>query len=265
MFDYQIARLFRVLNRNSDGVPYIFARQTECLYFVLVNIVYGDKVPCIIVFEFERSAFGGDFAAVQNHDVIRVRRLFHIVRRQKHRHVLIFAQRRHYAPKSLSRFGIESRRRLVQNENFGIVEQCARNVHSSLLSARKFAESAVEYILKFKKFGKMCNPLFCLFAGDAVKRGSRRQIVFDGQFCVKHGVLKHDAQLFGNLAHVLAVDKHLASIFCKHTAHDGYRRGFACAVYTQKRKQFALFDAQRQIVDRVDVLKTLVQIVLQCD
>ena len=86
------------------------------------------------------------------------------MRGQKYRHILFPAVIFYYAPQRFSRLRVETRGRLVKYENFRVMYNRPRDVYSTPLTARQFADYSVFEVGKVEKFGKFGYSLSRLVA-----------------------------------------------------------------------------------------------------
>ena len=136
---------------------------------------------------------GGYFAVIQNHNIIRVRRLLHIMRSQKYRKLFIFTQLAYDPPQKIPRLRIKPGCRLIQNKYFRVVNQRARNIYTPPLTARKLSHGAAQQLLKIQKRRKPGKPFFKLRASYSVKRRAAFEIILYRKLLIQHGILKNNA------------------------------------------------------------------------
>ena len=218
----------RVGDRKLESVSYLFIWRSEHMYFLFGNPVESNIISGIFIFQAERCPLRRNSAFIKNNHIIRVRSLFHVVCRKKNRQVFSASQVIYDLPQKTSCFRVESRGRLIQNQNLRLVQKCPCHIDSSSLTSRKLSDRSFHQIRKIQKFCELADAFFKFLSGNSVKRRSALQIVADRQVFVQHGVLKNNPDASLNAVSVFLVSFslyiYLSAVLCKLPADDVDRR-----------------------------------------
>ena len=138
----------RIWYHDAECIPHRRIRCAESLDAVLGCTVECDKIAGVTVFEFKRRTLGGNFAVVENNNIVGIGSLLHVVGREEHRHALVTAQLLDNAPQETSCLRVKPRCRLVEYEYLRLVEQRTGDVDAPSLPAGQLADGAAEDIFK---------------------------------------------------------------------------------------------------------------------
>src|SRR5699024_4721320 len=120
-------------------------------------------------FEFVRSAAGDDDAVVHDDHGVRVRRLLHIVRGEKEGHARLLPEGMQHIPHPPPRLRVETRRRLVEEEDGRTVYEPARDVGTPALPAGQFAVRTGKDVPKPEKLRDFGDARLELLTSETVK------------------------------------------------------------------------------------------------
>ena len=140
-----------------------------------------------------------DRAAVvdDHHAVAELRRLFHVVRGQHDGAAVLVAVRADHVPQRASRLGIESRRRLVEEEQLGSPGERGRHREALPLSARKVRVAGVGLLLELHERDQLHDRPTRL-----VEPGEQRAELGDGLLLEQPRVLERHADTRADLLRV---------------------------------------------------------------
>ncbi len=192
--------------------------------------------------------------------MIGVRGFFHIVRSQKHGHIAVCAQLVDYLPNGVARLRIKPRSRLVEYKYLRRVNERARNIAASALSAGQFAYGALFKLFEPEHSVEFFVSLFERSAVYAVKRRTASEIILDAEHFVEPRILKHYSYIaldfVKRYVYVLAVHFDFPAVTIQPAANNGYGSGLACAVHAQKSEKLAAFDRKRDVVHGCQIAET---------
>ena len=155
---------------------------------------------------------------------------------EEHRHAFVFSKVSDHLPQGASGLGIQTGGGLVENQNFGPVQQRSGNVDSAPLAAGELAHGALEKIVKFQKSGQLRQPRPEGLSPEPVQRRAALQIVLNGEILIQHGVLEHHAQTALDAVRVAvqihAVDPHGSCVLGELAAQNVDGGGLSRAVDT---------------------------------
>src|SRR5690348_18149201 len=117
---------------------------------------------------------------------------FHVMCGQDDRDALIVAQMRKVMHKLTARGGVEARARLIQHEQFGLVQQGFRQLNPALQSTRERFYKVVRACRQFQLLEHGSGPLIEPPAADTVEPPMTRNIFGDGQLAIDARMLKDD-------------------------------------------------------------------------
>ena len=193
-----------------------------------------------------------DAAALHDDDAVaQPLHLQHVVRRQQDGRAMGLAIGLEMLPDPVGGIGIERCRRLVQQQQLGLVDQRFRQRHPGLLPGGEFAIGTVEEIAKIEIGGEFLDPLAQI--RHRVEPAEYREILphREPHRHIDIGAFEiHPAQHVGALlGHRTA--QHLDTPRGRqHQPHDhGDGRGLAGAVAAEQPGDAAARDAERHIVD----------------
>ena len=168
-------------------------------------------------------------------------------------HLRLMPQPLHRLPHRAARLRIETRRRFVQKEQLGRVDEPARDVRPPPLSAAQLPEGAVEDVGKGKHLIELCKPLFPRSAAHAVKSGARQKVLAHGEPVVEHRLLEDDAHpplnVLRPLVEVEAADGDSSFVLGQNGAEDVDGRALARAVDAEEGKEAPLLHTKGDAVD----------------
>ncbi len=196
----------------------------------------------------------GDLPAVVEHDqaLAEALGLVHEVRRQQDR--LALAQQALQAfPHQVARLRIESRRRLVEEQQVGVVDQRARQAEPPLHAARQLARPGTGLRLQRGELEQARDALLHHRARQAEVAPVDEQVLGAGEVGVEAVELGDDADARLGLAHALrdrqAERLDRAGVGRDQTERHAQRRRLAGAVGADHAEALAGLDVQRQVVD----------------
>jgi len=192
--------------------------------------------------------------AVDDDDVVRLRGLLHVVRRQEHRQPRLPLKRLHAVPDALPRLRVEPGRRLVEEQQLRRIDQRARDVRPAPLPAGELPVRPLQKIPGVRRARRPANRLGKLRARLFVEPAPRAHVLLDRQKRVEQVILKHDADRRANrrvvLSQPMAVERDLARVRLQDRAEYVDRRRLARAVRPEKREQLAAIQVEVDAVDR---------------
>ena len=154
-------------------------------------------------------------------------------------------------PESAPRLGIDARRRLVEQQQPGLVQHAGRQRQPLLPAARQGARELVLPRGKPQPLQRAVDPF--LQAVEAIDATDELEVLADGEILVEAEALGHVAGLALDglaLAHqVVAEAGATAAIGRQQAADHAQRRGLARAVGAEEAADAALLDAKAQPVD----------------
>ena len=194
-----------------------------------------------------------DRAAVvdDHHAVAELRRLFHVVRGQHDGAAVLVAVRADHVPQRASRLGIESRRRLVEEQQLGSPGERGRHREALPLSARKVRVAGVGLLLELHERDQLLDRPTRL-----VEPGEQRAELGDGLLLEQPRVLERHADTRADLLRVAppVQPQHLDDAFgrVEQAFADLHGGRLARTVRAEQPEDLAALDRQVQPVDRDD-------------
>ena len=205
-----------------------------------------------------------DQAVVDDHDVIGVCGLLHVVRGQEDGHVLLLLKPPHRFPDALAGLRVEAGRRLVEEEDLRRVQQGTGNVRAAALAAGELAVGTVDEIVQVRPFDHAGDRFLPGSGCFVIKPSTEHQVFADGQRLVEQTVLKHGADavfdLPGLRAQVKPGDGRLAGIKAVERAERIDRGGLACTVRPEEGEQRALLDIEADALDGLQLAIAFFQV-----
>src|SRR5262249_23654741 len=101
------------------------------------------------------------------------------MRREQHRQVALRLDFPQHFPDSDTRYGIQTRRRFIEEENPGLVNKPAGNFNSPAHTAGKILYRFVRPLRELNSFEQLRNESLALVARHAIELGEDQQVLFD--------------------------------------------------------------------------------------
>ncbi len=152
------------------------------------DLVTADKA-----FEFFGRVEGLDLAMVDDGDPIAILGLVPVVGGHEDSDAGLVAQRPDVFPDGVERLGIEPKRRLVEEEHPGVVQQPAGDLQPPLNAAGKGAYEGVPPVRQPDDVEKAFDALVADASRDVVEHGVGPQVLVGREPVVERGVLEHHA------------------------------------------------------------------------
>ena len=185
------------------------------------------------------------------------------MRGKENSHILVLSQITDHTPERISRLRVQSRRRLIQNQDLRPVEQRSRNVDPPSLATGQFAHRSLQNIFKIQKTRQLFKSHLERLPGDPVECRPALQIFPHTECLIQNRILEHHAKLPLNCIHILvqitSVDHNFPTVFRKLTTHNVDRRRFPRPVNAEESKQLSLLHTKAQIPNRFHLTKTFIQ------
>jgi hypothetical protein len=192
-------------------------------------------------------------AGLEHRDAVAQRLgLFQVVRGQQHR-VALAVQARDELPQGLAQLHVHAGGGLVQHDHRRAVHQRLRHQHAPLHAARELAHVGVGLVGQAQVGEQLVDPV--VVAPDAEIAGLDAQRLAHREERVEHQLLRHDAELPAGLGvlrdDVVAVHAHLPARGMGQAGEDADQGGLACAVGAQQAEEFARFDLEADVFQRL--------------
>src|SRR5215510_9531318 len=117
--------------------------------------------------------------------------LIHIMRGQENRYAFALIQIFHMRPKLVATLRIETQRGLVQEEDFGRVQEASRYLEAPFHTSRKLFHPTVTTIPELEQFKQHFNSFAANFTGHMIEHTVQVHVFICGQLGVEAGVLKN--------------------------------------------------------------------------
>ena len=134
-------------------------------------------------------------ALVQDSEPVASFRLLHQVRRDNHRDVFLIAQNLQVLPKVAAGAGIEAGRGLIQQQDFGMVEQALRQFDAALHASREGFDEIVAAVEQSDARENLGDSLFEFLAAQAIEVSLMPQILVRGELRIDALSLEYDANV----------------------------------------------------------------------
>ena len=159
------------------------------------------------------------------------------------------------------RDGVEAGKRLVQDENVGVVDKRRGELDALLVAQGEVVELVAQALAETELLEQLGAALLGGFAVDAVQLGQENKLVQDLFLAVQAAFLGHVADAAaGVVVKRVPVEEHLARIGGEHTEGDAHRGGLAGAVGADEAVHLAVVDGKTHAVEGLDVAEALVQV-----
>ena len=155
--------------------------------------------------------------------------------------------------------GVDVARRLVRNDDLGIVDQCARQTDALLLAARQLGGLVLHFVLQADQIEHIGHALFDGGSALADRTHGKRHVVKDVHLVDQAEVLKDDAHMAAKIRHMalfqagklVAVDGDFARGRDLLTHNQLEKGAFARARSAHDEHELALVDVQGDVVQRI--------------
>ena len=163
---------------------------------------------------------------------------------------------RHFAnqiPECPARDGIDSRSRLIQKQNRGIVQDRAAQRQALFPSAGKSCRHRAAALGQIGHFKHILLALRAQIPGNAVHSREKVDVLLYGEIVVERKLLRHVADVFAHLlgfdGHIQALDQSAPGGGRQQSAQHADGRGFSGSVRAQKSEDLPLADLQGNVID----------------
>ena len=159
------------------------------------------------------------------------------------------------APEFRCSDGVQAARRLVEEQNFGLVEQRASEAEALNRTGRKRANLAIERFAKMELFGELRGPLRCGGVRKLIELAEKEEILPRRQTrieaMVRACMVAEAAAYVARLVdRVVPRNTREAASRHEQSGEDTQERGLARAVRAKKRKGFAFANFERHASER---------------
>ena len=183
--------------------------------------------------------------------------LVHVMRGDQHGELALFLDAREHFPDGDTRHGIESGGRLVEEENFGMMHESARDFETAAHTAGECLGLRAAPLGQVDEFEELVHRLLALLLRNAVELGVDAEILVEREIGIAGHRLRNHAQAAANVVglrlHVETRDVSCASGDRDERGHHADQRGLPCTVGTEQPEDFALANAERDVVDGSEV------------
>ena len=180
----------------------------------------------------------------------------HVVRRDQHGEPAPVLDGGQHLPHGDARNRIEAGGRLVEEEDFRVVHQSARDLQPPPHAAGERLRLRAAPLGEIDGLQQLVDVALRCSAGHAVKLGVDAEVLFDREIDVAGHGLRNHAHAVACVVRSFATSKPLmrrARGDGQQRGHHADQRGLACAVGTQQTEDFALLHGERDVVDRGEV------------
>src|SRR5262245_25218152 len=139
-------------------------------------------------------------------------RLVHIMSCQKDRYALGLVQVFDVSPELVATLGIETQRGLIQEEDFGRMQEAARDLQAPFHAAGELFHPTVAPIPELEQFEQYFNSFAANFSRHMIEHRVQFHVFISGQLGVKAGILKNYSEqsaciiLFGYRVKTIQLD-----------------------------------------------------------
>ena len=150
--------------------------------------------------EFLRRTLRDDLAVIDDGDALgHAVGFFHVMRGEKHRHLFFFVELLDVGPELVAGLRIEAERGLVEEQDFGRVQQAAGDLQAALHAAGELLHWIVAAVPELEQLEQPFDALLADLARDFVEDAVEVHVFVGGELVVEAGVLEDDAEAFAHL------------------------------------------------------------------
>ena len=193
--------------------------------------------------------------------------LLEVVRREEDRQALGLGEPLDLDPHRRARLGVESCRRLVEEQHLRLVDETERDVESPLHPAGVAARLPVGGVAQPDELEQLVDARVQRLAGHPVDPALQEEVLAAGRLPVDAGVLRdvaeHAAHARGMRDDVLAADERAARVGLRQRRQHADGRRLPGAVRAEQPEHLALAHRERHAVERLHGLVALVEVL--CD
>ena len=151
----------------------------------------------------------------------------------------------------LAELEIKCREGLVQKQHLGLIDECTRNCHALLLTARERADTATLKATQVDHGKHLLDLRFDLTVGTFSQSQTKRNIIKHVQVWEQRVTLKHGIDLTlirRQIVDPFSVEIHVARIGCLKAADDAKRGSLSTARGAEERNKLLVVDLQAHVV-----------------
>ena len=151
----------------------------------------------------------------------------------------------------LAKLEVKCRKRLVQKKHLGLIDECTRNCHALLLTARERADTATLKATQVDHGKHLLDLRFDLTVGTFSQSQTKRNIIKHVQVWEQRVTLKHGIDLTlirRQIVDPFSVEIHVARIGCLKAADDAKRGSLSTARGAEERNKLLVVDLQAHVV-----------------
>src|SRR5262245_4507211 len=204
--------------------------------------------------ELRRRILCQDAAMVDDADAVAALDLLDIVGRDDHGELALVAQPVHVLPEPLTRLRVEPDRRLVEEEDARMVNQCPCDLEPPLHPRRQGAHKALAPVGELDEGEHLVDALPSQNRRHAVDEAVEIQVLAERQTIIETRLLEHDAQVPAAFDRILddvdAVNPSRAAVGPQDGAEDVQQGCLAGAVRAEQREQLVGLHIEADIVER---------------
>src|SRR5436190_1546846 len=214
-----------------------------------------ERVGTGLLLELGRRAGRDDLAMVDDRDAVGHPIGFvHVVRGEEDRHTLGRIQILDVRPHLIAALGVESQRRLVEEQDPGGVQEPARDLEAPSHPARERLHEVVPAIPQLEQLEQRLPALPADSARHVVQHTVNVEVLPGGQLAVETGILKDDAESLANFGRILdgiqTVELERAARRAEHGRQHLDGRRLPGAVGPEERERLAPAHVEGDVIHR---------------
>ena len=141
---------------------------------------------------------------------------------------------------------------LIQQQNFRLVRECARDSDTLLLSARKLSRHALVHAFEGYQSEQFLPSLATVGCPHSADAQCKFDVVRHGHVTEQRVVLEYEADsafLGGHVGHVAAMQRDAAVVYTGQAGDCPEERAFAAATGAEQNEEFPIPNVQGDVVD----------------
>src|SRR3989454_4295139 len=221
-----------------------------------------DRITTERILQLLGGAERDDLPVVDDADpVAEAVRLLHVVRREDEGRLHLPAEAFDVVPDVLPRLGVESEGRLVEEDDWGVVQQPARNLESALHPSGEGLDEGILPVLEVDEGEELLNPLHADQLRHPIQPCVQLEVLSGGERRVDRRLLENDptgcADLGWLSGHVESIDKRSPLGDRPDGDEHRDRRRLPRSVRPEQSEYLPLVDFEVDVVDRDEIAKAL--------